>query len=270
MDFVTKSVVSNQMSSASASFGNDGTEAGINWSLHNYPRCWPIAHFDPDRDPIANGQPRSLVRFMHWTYRFWMLGLTASLVMTVILVAIQSRSGLAILYALIYMFVGWIIGFFTLFQGYKGVITGQEKFNVRYYYLQAAITCAMFLFSILSSGNVNGFVALGDATPTAGVAPIVPAQYVSIFTTVVVIQGIMWSAFWLFSALTAYRIYRYQKMLTARLAAIAQGRFTEFQMQQQQPPQAAMAPSNTELGKMEAGGAPAAAGGAPAKKWWQF
>eukprot|EP00753_Platysulcus_tardus_P010708 PLAT2983.1.p1 GENE.PLAT2983.1~~PLAT2983.1.p1 ORF type:complete len:209 (+),score=65.87 PLAT2983.1:294-920(+) len=169
--------------------------SGIEWERFNYPPRINIIHFDlaEVRDKVGAAQHR-VVSLLHRSYLLTLATLLVNFIDCIIIVGMGGMSGVAIVYSIFNIILGSLLSLFVLYHGYKSVVTVAPSSRTRYVAASVLMIILMFVQSLLSSGNVNGWANFGSArfsnAPSA-------AGY---WTFAILLESLLWTGGFIFAA----------------------------------------------------------------------
>lgn len=182
--------------------GSAGGRSTVNWENYNFPPFIRVIHFDLDELDAA---PRVVVRWCYWSYKVLMFGVFLNFITTVVLAGggVPGK-GLQVAYSIFNFILAACLGLYCLHAGYKGVATADSSLMRRYVGLQAVLALLMFLFSLLSVVNWNGWMRIPEALHA-------DVQSMRVFWTVMCcLESFTWTLGYLLTGVALYHVLQFE------------------------------------------------------------
>jgi len=173
MNFLAKNAISSQLDGIKNSLGLSETsdenkkESYINWNDHNYPPLIRKMHFDHAGDPMP-AVAKTITKVAYFTYRATILVLIINFWTTLIFGVSGAKPALDILFAILTCIALSTSSTFSFYNCYKGVAGDMKIYRTRYCIIQVILTILMIVFSLVNSGNLHGWTAIGSANNMTG------------------------------------------------------------------------------------------------------
>eukprot|EP00850_Spirogloea_muscicola_P014842 SM000109S14156 [mRNA] locus=s109:413409:415161:+ [translate_table: standard] len=134
----------------------------VNWENYNYPPFLRLIHYE--LNDVEDVHARRATFFAHLAFVVGVGSCLANLGGTIIL-ALGGVHGKAvtIVYSTFNVVIFAVAGLYSFYMCYKGLVTTNLKFSIRYLFIQPIFICAFVAFSIVSGSNYNGWLNLAKS-----------------------------------------------------------------------------------------------------------
>jgi hypothetical protein len=135
---------------------------GVDWENYNYPPCLCVVHLD--LEDCDEGGPRDAVKTALIAYWAGFVMCVLNAIITIVLAAggVDGK-GVAVLYTLFNLALYGILGFYSVYHAYKGLVTGNMGLSARYMIIQGVVLVYMFLAMLTPGSSFNGYMSLKKA-----------------------------------------------------------------------------------------------------------
>eukprot|EP00242_Pyramimonas_sp_CCMP2087_P016420 CAMPEP_0198198670 /NCGR_PEP_ID=MMETSP1445-20131203/2111_1 /TAXON_ID=36898 /ORGANISM="Pyramimonas sp., Strain CCMP2087" /LENGTH=205 /DNA_ID=CAMNT_0043868299 /DNA_START=318 /DNA_END=935 /DNA_ORIENTATION=+ len=131
----------------------------VDWEDFNYPPYFRLIHYDEEDLQVPD--QRFAVCWAHRSYILTVFLLVLNFLANVVLAAAGvPNSSVHILYSLFNFIIVSIVGGYSFFQAYKGLVKGSSKTTKKGLVAQSAVMLFIFLSCLLGSSNFNGWLNL--------------------------------------------------------------------------------------------------------------
>jgi len=206
---VADSIFSDVSNKVSGVFSSNKSESkavvnGIDWDNKNFPHeKVAVFHVDPFNDKLSVSAI-ILVTRMKRILHLVAAAFVWNFISTIITVAGGARSGINILYSLLFALFGMPLLIGSFYIGYKAIAARLSDWKLRHLILQGTLDGVILLFVMIDGGNIHGFATIVSANQYPFSGGLIAMS---------ILDSLVWLGVLIFSVFVLYKFYKYDVAL---------------------------------------------------------